>query len=255
MFNLFSKKKVASEFDPSGLIPSHIGVIMDGNGRWAQKRGLPRSAGHKVGIDKVRDVAIHASKLGVKIMSVYVFSTENWKRDKDEVDYLMGLPGKFFDNYIGDFLKYDIKIAHSGFTEHVPGHTLAEVQRGIDETKDCKGMILNLCFNYGSQPEIVHAIKEIGVKLQNNEITLGDITENLVDENLFTGQFAPELRKVDYVIRTSGEQRLSNFLMWQCSYAEFYFPEMHWPSFTEKDLEVALADYQKRDRRYGGVKK
>ncbi len=232
-------------------IPQHIAIILDGNGRWAKKRHMPRTYGHQRGVENIKTIAIAASELGVKALSVYAFSTENWSRPKDEVDFLMKLPGEFEKKFKDDFKKYDIKVMFSGRKTHLSSQNLEILERITNNTKDRKGLVLNICFDYGSQTEITEAVKIIAEKVKSNEISPSDITAQMVEDNLYTS----ELPKLDLLIRPSGEVRLSNFLLWQAAYAELYFCKVYWPAFSKKDLEAAIIDFNKRDRRFGGLKK
>lgn len=235
----------------SGFIPKHIAIIMDGNGRWAKKRGLPRTYGHKKGSENMRDIALVCNKLGINALSVYAFSTENWKRPKEEVDYLMALPKEFEETFKGQFEKDDIRVIFSGRKDRFPGDVQDLIKRVEEKTKDRKGLILNICFDYGSYTEILEATKEIAVNYKNGDIKLDDITEEMMTNHLYT----KDLPKLDLLIRTSGEQRISNFLLWQLAYSELYFAKKHWPAFNKKQLLIALHDFQTRNRRFGGLKK
>lgn len=232
-------------------IPQHIAIILDGNGRWAKKRHMPRTYGHQRGVENIKTIAIAASELGVKALSVYAFSTENWSRPKDEVDFLMKLPGEFEKKFKDEFKKYDIKVMFSGRKTHLSSQNIEILERITNNTKDRKGLVLNICFDYGSQTEITESVKIIAEKVKNNEISPSDITAQMIEDNLYTS----ELPKLDLLIRPSGEVRLSNFLLWQAAYAELYFCKVYWPAFSKKDLEAAIIDFNKRDRRFGGLKK
>lgn len=231
-------------------IPKHIAIILDGNGRWANRRGLPRTLGHKKGAENLRNTAISCSKLGIKALSVYAFSTENWNRPKDEVEYLMALPKEFEKTYKDDFNKNDIRVIFSGRKDRFSLENLELIQRIENKSKDRTGMILNVCFDYGSQTEIISAIKDISVLYKDNIIQLDDINVALVNDHLYTKELPP----LDLLIRTSGEQRISNFLLWQIAYSEFYFAKKNWPAFSKKELLKALNDFQNRNRRFGGLK-
>ncbi|MGX6969779.1 isoprenyl transferase [Vagococcus bubulae] len=259
MFNLFTKQtkeKLGEEktinFSKDGEIPKHIAIIMDGNGRWAQKRRLPRIAGHKEGMNNVKKITTHASKLGVKVLTLYAFSTENWKRPSSEVDFLMKLPVDFFDVFVPELVKENVKVNVMGYKDYLPKHTQKAVENAMEETKDNTGMILNFALNYGSRAEILTAVNEL-----LNEAKQGNITEE-VDEDMFsdylmTASLGKELRDPDLLIRTSGEERISNFLLWQIAYSELYFTDSYWPDFSLENLEEAIGSYQKRQRRFGGL--
>lgn len=235
----------------SGYIPQHIAIIMDGNGRWAKKRGLPRTMGHKVGSENMKDIAIECNKLGIKALSVYAFSTENWKRPKAEIDYLMALPGEFEETFKGKFKNEDIRVMFSGRKDRFPKNVQELIKRVEEKTKDRKGLILNICFDYGSYTEILEGVKEIAKSYKKGDITLDDINEDLMTNHLYTRELPP----LDLLVRTSGEERISNFLLWQLAYSELYFAKKHWPAFNKKELLKALDNFQKRNRRFGGLKK
>lgn len=232
-------------------IPQHVAIILDGNGRWAKKRHMPRTFGHQRGVENIRAIAIAASDLGIKALSVYAFSTENWSRPKDEVDFLMKLPGEFEKKFKDDFKKYDIKVIFSGRKTHLSSQNLEILERITNNTKDRQGLILNICFDYGSQTEIMEAIRKIANEVKNGQINPDEITTQMFEDYLYTAG----LPKLDLLIRPSGEQRLSNFMLWQAAYAELYFCKVFWPAFSKKDLEAAIIDFNKRDRRFGGLKK
>lgn len=231
-------------------IPKHIAIILDGNGRWAKSKGLPRNLGHRKGAFNLKDITNSANKLGVKELTVYAFSTENWSRPKEEVDYLMKTPIKYYKRYKEKLFSSDVKITFIGKRDRFSAEFLAVMNEIEEGTKNHKGINLNIACDYGSKDEIVTAVKEIALKIENKEITTEDITEDMITNNLFTKNMYP----IDLLIRTSGEIRLSNFLLWQLAYSEFYFTETYWPDFDEKELINAIESYQKRDRRYGGLK-
>lgn len=235
----------------SGYIPQHLAIIMDGNGRWAKKRGLPRTVGHKKGSENLKNMAIVCNELGVKALSVYAFSTENWKRPKDEIDYLMALPKEFEETFKGKFKEHDIRVIFSGRKDRFPKDVQELIKRVEEKTKDRIGLILNICFDYGSYTEILEAVKAISEKYKKGDINIDDINEELMTNHLYT----KELPKLDLLIRTSGEERISNFLLWQLAYSELYFAKKHWPAFNKRELLKALDDFQKRNRRFGGLKK
>lgn len=235
----------------SGYIPQHIAIIMDGNGRWAKKRSMPRTYGHKKGSENLKNIAIECSRLGIKALSVYAFSTENWKRPKKEIDYLMGLPSEFEETFKGKFDENDIRVIFSGRKDRFPSKVQDLIARVEEKTKDRPGMVLNICFDYGSHTEMLEAVKEIAQDFKSDSIGLEDITEELMTSHLYT----KELPHLDLLIRTSGEQRISNFLLWQLAYSELYFPSVHWPAFNKKELLKAIDDFQSRNRRFGGLKK
>lgn len=223
---------------------------MDGNGRWAKKRHLPRFVGHKNGMENIRKIALAANGLGIKVLTLYAFSTENWARPTDEVNYLMRLPIDFFNKFMPELMENNVKVNIMGFKDEIPQKTYEVVQRAMSETADNTGMILNFAFNYGSRKEIVSAVQKIAQQAVNGEIEPNQITEQLVSDNLLTSSLKP-YDDPDLLIRTSGEERLSNFLLWQVAYSEFAFTDKNWPDFNEDDLKQLVNEYQKRDRRFG----
>jgi len=226
----------------SGL-PRHIAIIMDGNGRWARQRGLPRIYGHKRGADAVRDIVERCRKLGVPVLTLYAFSDENWGRPKEEVSFLMGMLGDFLRSEIATMRANDIRFRTIGRTERLPKAALTWVEKAMAETAENRGMVLNLALSYGGRGEILQAIKRMEAA--------GGIPADLREEDLASHLDTAGLPDPDLIIRTSGEQRISNFLLWQGAYAELYFTEVLWPDFDEKELLLALVDYQGRQRRFG----
>ena len=224
--------------------PQHIGIILDGNRRWARKRGLPTFQGHKKGFDNLKKVAGHAFDRGVKILTVYAFSTENWKRDKKEVDYLMGLIRLLVDREAKDLVKRGVRLNVLGRIKDFDKALQKNIVKAIAMTKDGKNGVLNVCLSYGGRDEILTAVKEI-VK---NKISPDKIDEKLFAKYLYT----KDLPDSEIIIRTSGEQRLSGFLTWQSVYSEFFFPEKCWPVFGPKDLDKIIEEFNKRHRRFGG---
>ncbi|HJD14860.1 MAG TPA: isoprenyl transferase [Candidatus Enterococcus stercoripullorum] len=258
MFRFFPEKKKSSQieeftFQPELGVPRHIAIIMDGNGRWATNRRLPRFAGHKAGMDNVKKITKHAAKLGVKALTLYTFSTENWKRPEDEVNYLMKLPVDFFDTFVPELIEDNIRVHAMGYLDALPKHTFDAIQRAMAQTAHCTGMVLNFAFNYGSRAEILTAVRHIAKEVQEEKIALEEIDDALFADHLMTSFLPSEYRDPELMIRTSGEERISNFLLWQFAYSEFYFTDTYWPDFDEKALERALASYQMRDRRFGGL--
>ncbi len=232
-------------------IPEHIAIIMDGNGRWAKKRGLPRTYGHKKGSENLKNMALICNDLGIKALSVYAFSTENWSRPKDEIEFLMALPKEFEETFKGQFKEHDIRVMFSGRRDRFPDEVKSLIERVEEKTKDRLGMILNICFDYGSYTEMLEAIKTISQQYKDDKISLDDISIDLMNDYLYTKELPP----LDLLIRTSGEKRISNFLLWQLAYSELYFAKKHWPAFNKKELLIALDDFQNRNRRFGGLKK
>lgn len=232
-------------------IPQHVAIILDGNGRWAQQRNKPRTYGHQKGMDIVKDVASYAKELGIKYLTVFCFSTENWNRPKDEVDFLMNTPAKMFsEKNIKKYNDQNIKIEWIGRKTKIPEQTRKVIENAIDKTKENNGLTLTVALDYGSQEELVTAIKSIYENIANISNEMIQIDYNLVKSNLYTANI-PE---VDLLIRTGGEKRLSNYLLLQSAYAELYFTDIYWPDFNNEELDKAIKDYNGRDRRYGGIK-
>ncbi|MFV0556343.1 MAG: isoprenyl transferase [Lactovum sp.] len=230
-------------------IPHHVGIIMDGNGRWAKNQGKARIFGHKAGMDAVEKVAIHGQKLGIKVMTVYAFSTENWTRPMDEVKFIMSLPIDFYNRFVPVLNRENIQMRMIGHREGLPKATLKAIDKASKDTAANTGMILNFALNYGGRSEIVQSMKEIireGIKEE-------EITESLISDYLTTSIFPQDWRDPDLIIRTSGEYRLSNFLTWQSAYSELYFTEKFWPDFDEGELDRAIEDFSSRNRRFGDV--
>lgn len=229
------------------IIPNHVGIIMDGNGRWAQKRGLARSLGHKAGADNLLSLCKHISKVGVKYLSLYAFSTENFKREAGEVNYLMNLFIELFNSKLKELSDNNVKVIFSGRREPLPEKVLKAMDDVVTYSENNTGLILNICINYGGRAEIVDMTKKLCELYKDNEITLENIDYDLVNKNLYH-----ELPDVDLVIRTSGELRISNFMLYQSSYAEYYFPETLFPDFNEEEFDKAILEFNKRNRRFGG---
>ncbi len=260
MFRFFPKKEKYKEgptsypFNEKNPVPKHIAIIMDGNGRWAQNRRLPRVAGHKEGMNTVKKMTKVASRLGVKVLTLYAFSTENWKRPNDEVNYLMQLPVDFFSTFVPELVKENVKVTVMGYIDHLPLHTQKAVYEAMEETKDNTGMILNFALNYGSRGEILSGVQKIAEKIAEKEIQPKDITEEMISQSLMTSSLPLDLQDPELVIRTSGEERISNFLLWQIAYSELYFTPIFWPDFTEEEMKKAIGSFQHRQRRFGGLK-
>jgi len=242
---LFGRKK-AGEIDWSRL-PRHIAIVMDGNGRWAKKRGLPRKAGHAVGAEKFRQIATYCKDIGIEFLTVYAFSTENWKRPADEVSTIMGLLEKYLHEAIAQMERDRVKMKFFGDTSVLS----EELQKLIRETEEIstrfEGVQVNICLNYGSRGEILRATQAYAEAYAKGE------APELTEEAFGTYLYSTGVPDPDLIIRPSGERRLSNFLLWQSAYAEFYFTDVLWPDFTPQELDRAILDFQKRDRRYGGV--
>lgn len=230
------------------LLPKHVGIIMDGNGRWAKKRGLPRKYGHREGAKTFKKIVKYSKKVGIKYVTFYAFSTENWKRPKDEVDAIMDL----FEQYLEDVrshIKENVKVLFIGDRSKL-APTLQEKMKSLEEdSKNMTAMTLILAINYGGRDEIIHSVKKIAGLVKEGYVNPDDIDESLVNSNLYT-QGIPD---VDLIIRPSGELRISNFLIWQSAYSELYFSDVLWPDFNTKEYDKALQDYANRSRRFGGV--
>ena len=230
------------------LVPTHVGVIMDGNGRWAKKRGLPRKFGHREGAKTFRTIARHAKALGISYITFYAFSTENWKRPQEEVDAIMDLFDKYLDE-VEDFIDENIRVRFIGDRTMLKPSLQAKMAHVEEISKDFDSMTLVLAINYGGRDEITYAVKCIADDVKAGKLQTEDIDEKLLQSRLYT----EEIPDVDLIIRPSGEQRLSNFLIWQSAYAEYYFTNILWPDFSKKDLEKAVLTFSERNRRFGGV--
>ena len=228
-------------------IPRHVAVIMDGNGRWAKKQGLKRVLGHQKGVESVRQTVEAAAEIGVEALTLYAFSTENWKRPRYEVDTLMSLLVNSLRNELQTLQKNNIRLNAIGRLEQLPEKARKQLEEVIHLTRENDQMILTLALNYGSQEEIVNAVKCISKKIVNNELRPEEIDEKVINNHLYTFT----LPLVDFLIRTSGEKRISNFLLWQIAYAELYFTDVLWPDFRKKDFYEAILNYQSRERRFG----
>ncbi|MCF6514943.1 isoprenyl transferase [Lactobacillus sp. S2-2] len=233
-------------------IPNHVAIIMDGNGRWAKSKFMPRIAGHKQGMENVKNITEIASDLGVKILTLYAFSTENWKRPEKEVKYLMSLPTKFFNEFVPNLIKNNVKVQTIGDIASLPIKTKDAVNQAIEDTKECDGMVLNFALNYGSRSEIVKATKGIVQSISSGELESEDINEDTFSKYLTTSKFN-DFADPDLLIRTSGEKRLSNFMLWQVAYSEFLFFDKMWPDVTKDDFKDMIITYQNRHRRFGGL--
>ncbi|NQI34107.1 isoprenyl transferase [Streptococcus suis] len=251
MFKWNFKKK--EKFETPVEVPKHIAIIMDGNGRWAKKRMQPRIMGHKAGMDALQKVTKTASKLGVKVLTVYAFSTENWSRPEKEVKFIMNLPVEFYDKYVPELQANNVKIQMIGDHSRLPEATLKALRMAEEKTRRNTGLILNFALNYGGRDELSRAIKAISQDILDAKFNPGDIDDKLIADYLYTGSLPVSLRDPDLVIRTSGELRLSNFLPWQIAYSELYFTDVAWPDFDGEALLLAIKEYNRRHRRFGGV--
>lgn len=232
-------------------LPKHIAIIMDGNGRWAQNKGLPRTIGHKKGVESLRKIIEFVSDLDIKVLSVYAFSTENWKRPKREVDTLMELLSSSIKKQLDKIHQNNICLKIMGCIDELPGEVKNNLINAIEKTKDNSGLIINIGINYGSRREIIEAVKKICGNVLNDNIELDDINEEMFGNYLDT----KDIPDPDLLIRTGGELRLSNFMLWQSAYSELWFTDVYWPEFDQDDLIRAIYDYQQRERRYGGLSK
>ena len=230
-------------------LPQHIGVIMDGNGRWAKKRGLPRKFGHRTGANTFRTIARYANQIGLKYMTMYVFSTENWVRPQDEIDGIIKILRNYLDE-MDDYIEENIRVRFLGDLSVFDEDIQQKMKRAVDTSASSTGLTLNLAINYGGRAEITMAAKKLAKMAAAGEINPDDIDEKMVEKNLYTGDDPP----VDLIIRPSGEYRLSNFLIWQSAYAEYVFMDnILWPDFKPADLDAAVQEYSRRNRRFGGV--
>ena len=248
---MFGKKKAEpKEVIDMTRLPKHIGVIMDGNGRWAKKRGLPRSAGHKRGADILEDLCDYCNGLGIEALSVYAFSTENWSRPQKEIDALMDLLYDYLLQVEEKFKGRDMKLKISGDIRRFSPKLQDAIHHAEDVTAKGKRMVLNICLNYGGRDELVRGAKKAMQDALDGKIK----PEELTEQSFAAYLDMPDLPEVDFIIRPSGELRLSNFMLWGAAYAEFWYSDVCWPDFTGKHMERAIIDYQRRDRRFGGVK-
>ena len=230
------------------IVPKHVAIIMDGNGRWAKLRGKKRSEGHLEGSKNLEKMALHILKKGIKILSVFAFSTENFKRSKEEVDYLMNLLIKFFKKKAKKFNDNNIRVMISGRRENLRSDVLEAIDSIQNSTKNNNGGILNICLNYGGVEEIIDASKKIAIDYNKNNLSLDKLDKNIFQKYLYNN-----LEPIDFMIRTSGELRISNFMLFSLAYSELYFTDTYFPDFDEKEFDVALSEYQKRNRRFGGI--
>lgn len=244
-------RKGRKKIDIDGIdfmeIPKHIAIIMDGNGRWAKSKGLPRQLGHRKGINTIIDITRASDELGIEVLTLYAFSTENWKRPKKEVDYLMRLPNKFLDIYLNELIEKNVKVKFIGFEDKIPNDTIETIFKAIEKTKDNTGLILNFALNYGSRAEIIDSVRALTRDVLDGKTSIDNINEECFEKYLLTNS------NPDLLIRTGGELRISNFLLWQLAYSELFFTTAYWPDFDKKMFYEAIFDYQQRKRRYGGI--
>lgn len=254
MLKIFNNKEKNEQLQDIQLdmdrIPQHIAIIMDGNGRWAKAKGYPRTMGHKAGVETIRRVLKESQRLGVKYLTLYAFSTENWKRPKEEVGALMKLLLQYLRGEIKELNENGVVVRTIGDISKLPGECFEEIERAKELTKNNKGTVLNIALNYGGRDEIVRATRALADDLISGKLSKEDINESAIEQYLYTAGMPDP----DMIIRPSGEQRLSNFLLWQCAYSEFWYSDINWPDFSEEDLRRAIFDFQSRDRRFGGIK-
>ncbi len=230
-------------------IPNHVAIIMDGNGRWAQSRKLPRLAGHKAGVESLREIIRTSSDIGIHHLTVYAFSTENWKRPEEEVNGLFKLLVLYLEKELKDIHNNNVRLKVIGNLKQLPLNVINKIENAIEKTKDNTGLTFNIALNYGGRDELIHSIKKVAELAGNGEITPESIDESVIEKYLYTS----DIPDPDLIIRTSGEIRLSNFLLWQSAYSELYFTKTLWPDFDETALFEAIEEYQNRKRRYGGI--
>lgn len=231
----------------AGKIPNHIAIILDGNGRWAKRRGMPRTFGHQNGIKNLISIARYADEIGVKVLTVFAFSTENWNRPAEEIEYLMSSPIEYINENLEKLKNSNIKIEFIGRKDRLPVPTVDSINKIMFETANNTGLVLNVAFDYGGRNDIIEASKVIASRVLNENITVDEISEEYFKNELMINC------DVDLLIRTSGELRISNFMLWQAAYSEFYFTKCLWPDFNEKELVKAIASFQKRKRRFGQI--
>ncbi|MGO5064550.1 isoprenyl transferase [Clostridium sporogenes] len=252
MKNFFSSnKKVNVDINiDKNSIPKHIAIIMDGNGRWAKERNLPRTMGHKAGVETIREIVKECNNLGVKYLTLYAFSTENWKRPKEEVSALMSLLVQYLRKEVKELNENNVVVNAIGGIEELPEVCVNELKKAYEETKNNTGLILNLALNYGGRDEIIRAVKNMYEDIKLGKVREAEVNEDIISNYLYTKGMADP----DLIIRPSGEKRISNFLLWQCAYSEFWYSDIKWPDFKKEHLHKAIYDYQNRDRRFGAVK-
>jgi len=236
------KSKINTDY-----LPKHVAIIMDGNGRWAKKQGFKRVFGHKRGVDAVRQTLEAATELGIKTLTLFAFSTENWNRPKFEIDTLMNLLVSSLKKELPTFQKNNVRLQTIGNINKLPKKAQKELEESIENTKHNSKITLNLALNYGAREEIINATRSISKKIVNNDFKIEEIDENIINSHLYTFN----LPDVDFLIRTSGEKRISNFLLWQIAYAELYFTDVLWPDFNKEEFYEAILNYQSRERRFG----
>jgi undecaprenyl diphosphate synthase len=233
-------------------IPRHVAVIMDGNGRWAQKNKTTRLAGHNAGMKAMKEIVKSSSTLGVEHLTVYAFSTENWKRSVEEVSGIFKLIVIYVDKELKELHKNNVKVKILGDYSKLPQESIDRLDKALDTTKNNTGLQFNIALNYGSRNEIMNAVRLISEKMKSGELEPDEITEDMISQHLYTGSLFNDVPDPDLIIRTSGERRLSNYLLWQCAYSEFVFSDVLWPDFSPEEYKKIIEEYQSRDRRFGG---
>jgi len=230
---------------PNAVVPKHVGIILDGNRRWAKENGKTSFEGHKIGLDNINKIADYAHSKGVEHLTLYVFSTENWKRSEEEIKYLMGLIVIMFNKYLNDINKRDIRINWLGTYGSLSEKVVAVIEKAVEKTKENKGGNLNFCLNYGGRTEIVEAVQSM--MRGSPQLSADEVTETLLNDNMYS----PNVPDVDMIVRTSGEKRISHFMLWRAGYSELMFLDKHWPAFTTEDFDNVLREYSHRNRRFG----
>ena len=236
------------------LMPQHVAVIMDGNGRWAKRRGVPRVAGHRAGMESMKRIVDHSDKLGIKYLTVYAFSTENWKRSMEEVSGIFKLLVTFVNRDLRELIDNNVRVRILGDYSTIPEDSRRALEKTLRDTEKNDGLQFNIALNYEARDEILRSVKGIADRVKAGELEPGEITEETIAEGLWTGSMFADCPDPELIIRTSGEERLSNFLLWQGAYSEFVFHDALWPDFKPEDFEDCIAEYQSRDRRFGGRK-
>lgn len=235
-------------------MPRHVAIIMDGNGRWAKNKGLPRLAGHNAGMKAMKKIVDHSDKLGIRYLTVYAFSTENWKRSIAEVSGIFKLLVAYVNSDLKGLIENNVRVTALGDYTSLPDDAVKSLEKTLESTKDNTGLQFNIALNYGGRDELKKAVQQIACRVKEGRIAPEDITEDTVAEYLYTGKAYNDVPDPELIIRTSGELRLSNFLLWQSAYSELVFPDVMWPDFTPEEYEKAIEDYQSRERRFGGRK-
>jgi undecaprenyl diphosphate synthase len=244
---IIEELEIASKIDLQ-KIPVHVAIIMDGNGRWAAERGMPRYEGHRQGVETVRETVRNSNELGIKVLTLFAFSTENWKRPDWEVRYLMSLPEKYFEQELPELIRNNVQVKMIGKRSKLPQRVLKVIDEGAEATRKNNGMVLNFALNYGSRAEILEAVNHLVT-----EAAAGRIKRKVTEKKLASYLYTRNLPDPDLLIRTSGEKRISNFLLWQLAYSELYFTDVYWPDFKKIHLLEAIYEYQHRKRRFGKV--